>query len=93
MRDNCFRHDGTPRAITAARFTVLGPGRIRWELLADVDVLNHSEIIGPAELPGVFEITQSLLMESAHAQEETTTSAPAPCEQAAFVPAGLDRAD
>lgn len=69
MRDNCFRDDGTPRAITSARFTVLGPGRIRWELLADVEVLHHLEVIGPAELPAAMEITQALLQESAHAQK------------------------
>lgn len=77
MRDHCFRPDGSPRAITGARFSVIAPGRIRWELLADGDVLNHSEIISPAELPGVLEITAALLQETAHAQEATDEAHPA----------------
>jgi hypothetical protein len=61
VRNTCFRDDGTPRSITRVSFELLAPGRIRWELWADVDVLNHSEVITPAELPGVLEITRSLL--------------------------------
>lgn len=95
MRDNCFRDDGSPRAITGARFTVLGPGRIRWELLADVDVLNHSEVISPGELSGVFEITQTLLQDAAHAEEtaEQRDHIPAVDQQADRVSSGLDPED
>ena len=69
MRDHCFRSDGSPRAITGARFTLFSLGRIRWELLADGDVLNHSEMVSPEELPVVFEITAALLHETAQANE------------------------
>lgn len=65
MRDHCFRPDGSPRAITGARFFVFAPGLIRWELLADGDVLNHSEMVRPEELPVVLEITAALLHETA----------------------------
>ncbi len=70
MRDNCFRADGTPRQITGARFAVFGPGRIRWELLADHDVLNHAEILSPDTLPAAIEITAALLQATANAEEE-----------------------
>lgn len=72
MRDNCFRDDGTPRQITSARFSVIAPGRIRWELLADGDVLNHSEMVSPEELPVVFEITAALLHETVQANDVRT---------------------
>lgn len=64
-RDPLLRDDGTPRQITRATFEVISPGRIRWQMWAGGDVLNHSEVIDVEQLPGVLEIAGIMLRDAA----------------------------